>query len=361
MRIGFDTRMITHPGIGRYIKGLLSELILRKEEVFVLFGDQGKLKQFSDEKNVEIVNWTAPIYSVVEQYFPPYDKYGLDIVHIPHFNVPLFCRTKMVVTIHDLIYLLFPGSAPSFPAKRYARFMIGKSLSRADAVISVSENTKKDLISSFGHKHSNKISVVYEGASDEFRVIEDTVKKTRLKEKYALGDRIILYIGSVKPHKNVGTLIKMYQELKKRGIPHQLVIAGRWDSKEDDLRKFIDSNNVVYLDDVSSSDIVLLYNIAEVLVHLSVYEGFGLTVLEAMQCGTPVIVSEASSIPEVVGKAGITVDPLDVGQISDTVYNMIRNTDIKKDMIDRGLRRSAQFSWEKSALETFAEYKRVLS
>ncbi|MCK5450495.1 MAG: glycosyltransferase family 4 protein [Candidatus Omnitrophica bacterium] len=359
MRIGFDARMITYAGIGRYIKDLLSEIIYQaKEDTFVLFGKKEELKEFSSD-NVEIINWRAPIYSIREQIVQPYDKYDLDLLHVPHFNIPLFCKTKIIVTIHDLIYLLFPKAASSPLARHYAKFMITQSIKKAAHVIAVSKNTKDDLISLFGDEYGESIAVVYEGASSEFKIMDDEQGSKRVKEKYNLADKMILYVGSIKPHKNVGTLIKAYMELKKRGIPHQLVITGRWDRKEDGLRKFIDGKDIKYIGEIPSQDLEILYNSAELLLHLSLYEGFGLTVLEAMQCGTPVVTSGSSSLPEVGGDAVKNVDPLDVGQIADTVYNILYNNDIKYGMIERGLKQSRRFSWNITAKKTLEVYRNI--
>ncbi|MFH1411731.1 MAG: glycosyltransferase family 1 protein [Candidatus Omnitrophota bacterium] len=356
MKIGFDARMITHPGIGSYIKGLVPELIRQApQDKFVIFGDPEKLAYIPEKRNVEFIKWEPPIYSLREQ-FSPYDGMGLDIVHIPHFNVPVFCRTKMVVTVHDIIYLLMPRPISSPIAKFYAKFMIGHVLRRAGKVISVSKSTKNDLLSVFGKKYSEKIDVVHEAAIGAFRKITDTDTVNIVKGKYGLSDKVVLYVGSIKPHKNIDTLIKVFKELKKKGAAHQLVITGRWDKKEDHLRKFIDGKDIKYIGEISTGDLVLLYNHAEVLLHLSEYEGFGLTILEAMQCGTPVVSSNTSSLPEIAGDAALCVDPLDIGQISDTVYNVINDINIKKGLIERGLERAAEFSWQETARRTLKVY-----
>ena len=360
MRIGFDARMIDHPGIGRYISSLLPEMVkLSPENTFVLFGREELLKAFRTSENVVIKNWTAPIYSIQEQFFCSSCDENLDILHVPHFNIPLRYKGKLVVTIHDLIYLTFPG-AMRFPlGQQYAKRMVQSSLKKAGRVIAVSSYTKDDLVRLFGKMFSNKIEVIHEAADESFKKIDDKSAIQRLRKKYGLADNIILYVGSVKPHKNVGTLIKAYKRVKGWRVPCQLVIAGRWDKKEDHLKKSIDNKDIKYIGEIPAEDLVYLYNAAKVLVHLSQYEGFGLTVLEAMKCGTPVIVSESTSLPEITANSALTVSPLNVGQIADTIYNVLLNTQMRENMAEAGHDRAGQFSWKKTALETLAVYKDI--
>jgi len=360
MRIGFDAKMAGHAGIGRYICSLLPELVKQApEDDFIVFGGNKELEHIANEKNVEIVPWNAPIYSLSEQITSLYGKYGLDVLHVPHFNIPVFYGGKMIVTIHDLIYLMLPESVSSPLVKLYAWFMTGRSLSKASRVISISDSTKNDLISVFGTKYSEKIRTIHEAASGRFRIVEKGPDIKDIQKKYGLSDKIILYVGSIKPHKNIGTLIKAFRELKNRNIPHQLIITGKWDKKEDHLLKDIDNKDIKYIGEISTDDLVLLYNHADILVHLSKYEGFGLTVLEAMQCGTPVVVSGTSSLPEIAGNAALIVDPLDIGQISDTVYNVLTTNSIKKGLIERGLERAARFSWQETARQTLETYHKA--
>ncbi|MFH1664553.1 MAG: glycosyltransferase family 1 protein [Candidatus Omnitrophota bacterium] len=360
MRIGFDARMITHPGIGRYIKSLLPEMIRQAGgDEFVIFGDQKELVNIAGAGNARIVEWNAPIYSLQEQVFLPYRGKKLDILHVPHFNVPVSYRGKMVVTIHDLIYLLFPGAGRFGLAKHYAGFMAGKALEKADKIITVSKHTEKDLLGMYGGQYAGKVEVIHEAADRMFRQITDKTRSADVQCRHRLSDRIILYVGSIKAHKNVQTLLKVFTLLKKWGAPHQLVICGRWDKKQDMLKAEMIDSGIRYLGEVSTDDLIVLYNIADVLVHLSFYEGFGLTALEAMQCGTPVIVSDSSSLPEVAGEAACSVSPHNVEQIADTVYNVLVNAHLREGMIERGLKHVKQFSWEETARRTLEVYRKV--
>ncbi|MDP8299922.1 MAG: glycosyltransferase family 1 protein [Candidatus Tantalella remota] len=360
MRIGIDARMIDHPGIGRYISCLVPELIKQSpKDEFVLFGNRDKLSLLNVVDQGNIVSWDAPIYSIQEQLFPRDCMSNVDIVHVPHFNVPLLCGKKMVVTIHDLIYLLFPKSV-SFPlARHYAEFMIRSALKKSEKVITVSQCTKDDLLKIFGDQYASKIDVVHEASGNSFRKVEDKTRIADVKCRYRLGDNIILYVGSVKPHKNTETLIKVFEQLKRWGATHQLVICGRWDKKEDRLKKMMSDPDIKYIGEVPQEDLVVLYSMAEVLVHLSLYEGFGLTVLEAMSCGLPVVVSNTSSLPEVAGKSAFVVDPHDVEQVADTVYNILVSKHLAEGMIETGYEHVKQFSWEKTARETLEVYHSI--
>jgi glycosyltransferase involved in cell wall biosynthesis len=360
MRIGFDARMASHPGIGRYIKSLIPEMVKQSpEDEFVLYGEAETLEGLVPRESAKVVKWDAPIYSLQEQVFVPSAAGEVDVLHVPHFNIPLGYKGKMVVTIHDLIYLMFPESVPSPLARRYASFMIKQALKRADKVIAVSAHTRDDITRLFGRECEPKIEVVYEAGGRDFHRIEDKTRIADVRSRYRLDDNIILYVGSVKPHKNVGTLLKVFELLRTWDVPHQLVICGRWDSKEDDLKGSVKGRYIRYLGEVPSKDLAVLYSMADALVHLSLYEGFGLTVLEAMQCGTPVVCSDRSSLPEVAGDAAFMVSPDDVRKTADILYNVIMSKELREGLIERGIERARSFSWARAARETLDIYHSV--
>ncbi len=359
-RIGFDARMINYSGIGRYISCLVPELIKQApDDSFVLFGDPERLKGFSREKNVRVMKWTMPVYSAWEQLFAFYSPLNIDLLHVPHFDIPLFFRKKMVVTIHDLIYLLFPESVPSPAARHYARFMINSALKKASRIITVSNHTKKDLSRIFGEQYSGKIDVIHEAADKAFQRVEDKARIADVRCRYRLSKDMILYVGSVKPHKNIAALIRMFGLLKGWGVPHQLVICGRWDKKEDRLRDEMSDRDIRYLGEIPTKDLAVLYSMADVLVHLSLYEGFGLTVLEAMQCGTPVVVSDSSSLPEVVGGSAFVVSPDNIEEVADIVYNILINKQLRNGMTETGMEHVKRFSWDEAARRTLEVYRGV--
>ncbi|MBU1657285.1 MAG: glycosyltransferase family 4 protein [Candidatus Omnitrophica bacterium] len=359
MRIGFDARMIDHPGIGRYIASLFPEMVKQApNDEFTLLGDPEKLFGLEKNGNITVREWKAPVFSIQEQISGAFKLRDLDVLHVPNFNIPLMFKGKMVVTVHDLIYLLFPGSLPSALAGHYARFMIGSVLRRANSVIAVSAHTAGDLVKNFGSKYSDKITVILEATSGEFSHLPGREKIENVKRRFRLPDKFILYVGSIKPHKNVATLIKVFERVKARGLSHQLVICGRWDKKEDHLKDSIRDNSIKYIGEMPTEDLAVLYHMADILVHLSLYEGFGLTVLEAMRCGTPVVASDASSLPEVAGGAAAIVSLDDIRHITDKVYNVLTDESLRLAMIKAGLEHVKRFSWEKAARETLEVYRK---
>jgi glycosyltransferase involved in cell wall biosynthesis len=362
MKIGFDARMLTHPGIGRYIGCLLPEMIDQApEDEFVLIGDPARLAKYALFEHVSVRKCEVPIYSAFEQMALPGAARGVDVLHVPHFNIPLLYKGRMVVTVHDLIYLLFPDSIAGPLGRIYAYQMIRAAVKRADRLITVSEHTRKDLGNIFGDGYSDKVKVIREAPGDMFADTGSKARQADVRTRYRLSSDIILYVGSVKPHKNVETLFRVFEALKMWGIPHQLVLCGRWDKKEDRLRKWLEAPDIRYLGEVPVEDLAALYNIASVLVHLSLYEGFGLTVLEAMRCGCPVVVSDRASLPEVAGEGAFVVDPLNVDQIADTVFNVLASKQLRQGMVDEGLEHAGRFSWKRTAAETLKTYREICS
>jgi len=357
MRIGFDARMISHPGIGRYIKNLLNAMLpLNTEHEFLIFGNKGLLATCSLEPTSgSIVHWDAPIYSIKEQLSNPFNGHGLDIVHIPHFNVPLgINKGKLVVTIHDLIYTKFPEYLP-LVKRKVAKFLINSAIKRSDTIISVSENTKKDIleISPIAEK---KTEVIFEAADPAFKVLCDKGLLDSVRDRYSLPENMILFVGSLKRHKNIERLVDAYNKAKTR-TSCNLVIIGRYHKQDSKILRKIRSSGIIYLGEVPAEDIVAIYNLADLLVFPSLYEGFGLPVLEAFASGVPVAASNASSLPEVVGSAGVLFDPYDTDDICDKICKIMSDKGLRHDLIEKGQERLKEFSWEKTAEQTLAVYE----
>jgi glycosyltransferase involved in cell wall biosynthesis len=219
MKIGFDARMIDHPGIGKYIRNILSEMIDESiDDEFILYGSRYKLADFKKTKS-SIREYGAPVYSFEELFLDPFSKERFDVMHIPHFNVPSHKPHNLVVTIHDLIYLKLTDSSPLY--KRVAaKPVISNAVNKADRIIAVSENTKKDIIENFPGTE-DKISVIYEGADPVFKKVEDDERKQIVRLRYDLPTDMILCVGSLKRHKNIERLVDAYIDLKHRGIKHR--------------------------------------------------------------------------------------------------------------------------------------------
>jgi glycosyltransferase involved in cell wall biosynthesis len=354
MRIGFDARMIDHPGIGRYIKNLLGAMLrLQANHEFILFGNREKLSVVGSKLSVcKVAEYNAPIYSLSEQLFEPFSSYNLDILLCPHFNIPYFYKGNLVVTIHDLIYLIIAQSAPSKPARIYANIMISRAIKKAKKILAVSENTKNDLLKFFKPVNPNEIDVIYEAADPSFRVITDKDKLSYIKEKYNLPDKYVLFVGSLKYHKNLNGAVKAFLELSKKIKNFKLVIVGRFHKREYLIERMLNSSGALYIGEVSSEDLVGIYNMASALLHLSLYEGFGLTILEAMACGVPVVCSKTPALLEIGQDAALQVDADNTAAAAQALYDILTNKDLRNSLIDTGFKRVKEFSWERAAEKT---------
>jgi glycosyltransferase involved in cell wall biosynthesis len=239
--------------------------------------------------------------------------------------------------------------------------MIWLSKFRADKIITVSQNTKDDLVEMFNY-NPNKIKVIYNGVDSSYKLIDNKKLISEINNKYNTGENFLLYVGNIKPHKNIPVLLKALSNIDKQ---NKLVIVGKRDKAYDEIFDIIDQNNlkdrIIFTGFVPDEDLILLYNAAALFVYPSLYEGFGLPPLEAMACGTPVITSNVSSLPEVVGDAAITVDPHNIKELSKKINKILSNKDLQNKMIQRGIERAKQFTWDKTARETIKVYEDVLN
>ena len=289
-------------------------------------------------------------------------NYNLDIIHSLNQGPAFFKlkRQKYIITVHDILPIVFPEVRP-FDVYLVYKFLLPKTLKNADKIITDSNSTKKDLIHYF-NVPEEKIKVILLAADEKFQPLNDEETK-EVKQKYHLNFPFILYLGGLAAHKNISTLIKAFYTLKKKKFQHKLVITGKKRWKYNEIFETIDKLNlqkdVIFTGCVLDEDLPALYNAADLFVYPSLYEGFGLPPLEAMVCGTPVITSNTSSLPEVVGDAGIMVDPFDVDGLAKAMYEVLTDDGLRDDMIKKGLERAKMFSWEKCARETLGIYEEV--
>lgn len=285
-----------------------------------------------------------------------------DIFHGTDHLLPPLKNTRTVFTIHDIIFRFFPEY--HLPLNRwYLNLMLPKFMQRADAVIAVSENTRRD-VARLMHIPAEKIVVIYEGVSPNFRPIQENEMRDRVRAKYKLPERFLLFFSTIEPRKNLITLLEAYAQLRKNtpDAPPLVVMGRKGWLYEDTLKRIPElglAPHVILTDWVESEDVPVVINLAEVFVFPSLYEGFGLTPLEAMACGTPIICSNASSLPEVVGDAGILLDPRDVAGFAREMERVLSDTTLRQELRGRGLTQAAKFSWERTARETLAVYERL--
>ena len=273
--------------------------------------------------------------------------------NITHCTTPLpfFLRKpkgNLIVTVHDIIPILYPQYHPLKRAL-YFKYFLKPLLKKADKIISVSEATKKDLVGKLNIEE-RKIKVIHLGVSEKFKPTEDI----SVLKKYGINKNYIFFLGTIEPRKNVQRLIEAYNKLE---CEDKLVIAGGKGWGEE-----VTSNNenIVFTSYVDEKDLPALYSHATLFVYPSLYEGFGLPVLEAMACGTPVITSNISSLQEVSGNAAVLCDPMNVEDIKDKIRLVLDDNQLQESLRVKGLERATKFNWEKCARETEKVYEELL-
>jgi len=281
-------------------------------------------------------------------------KDKIDIYHSLGPRLPKLKNIKKVITVHDLIYEIHP----EWVNNKFLRAN-REAIKNADLIIADSKNTKEDLLR-FYNLNEEKIQVVYLGVDRKvFRPIEDA-KMT--KQKYSLPDRFILGVGPFEPRRNIVGLLKAYKKIKEKiSFDYKVVLVG---NETDEIKKEIQelglTKDVIFTGYVPQNDLVAIYSLATIFVHPSFYEGFGLQILEAMSCGCPVITSNISSLPEVAGKAGLLVNPHNIEEISEAIYKLISDSNLRDRLVKEGFLQVEEFSWQKTAEKTLEIYKSLL-
>lgn len=296
-----------------------------------------------------------------------------DLIHFPYFDLffttlPLIRKKKTVVTIHDVTPLVFPRYYPPGIKGRLKLEAQKIALRTVDGVITDSQNSKKDIVKYLNYP-KEKIHVVYLAAADIFKPITNHQSLATVKHKYHLPNKFVLYVGDVNYNKNILGLVKACKLIKT-----PLIIVGKQAVQKKFDKTHIENQSlvqliklygkdkeVIRLGFVPDKDLVAIYNLATVYCQPSFYEGFGLPVLEAMACGTPIVTSNKSSLPEIAGKAAVFVDSYDINDIANGLTVAIEDEDLREDLIEKGLKQVKNFSWEKVADETYKVYKKAVS
>ncbi len=369
MRIAIDARKLRDYGIGTYVRNLLrhlSRLDSATEYVLLCNGeDCGALEALGE--NFRTVSDSSAPYSIREQLSVPLDlrREKIDLFHAPHYVLPPLTPCRSVVTIHDCIHLRFPQYLPNRLAYGYARASLWIATHRSSRVLTVSEASKRDILKYF-HVPPAKIDVIYNAIDERYGEAPDEEEVARVRERYQLNDPFVLYAGNIKPHKNLERLIEAFQMLRKGDLEHvKLLIIGDEISKYATLRRAVHHyklhKHVRFFGFVPDKTLAVLYRLASVFVFPSLYEGFGLPPLEAMASGTPVITSNVSSLPEVVGDAALLIDPYDPTAIAAAMRRVLTEPALREDLRQRGLQRVREFSWERSVRRVREIYGEVLA
>jgi glycosyltransferase involved in cell wall biosynthesis len=368
MRIAIDARKLRDFGIGTYIRNILTELsrLDRENEYVVLCRPDDVDAADILGRNFRMVVEPAPTYSVAEQFRIPVAlaREGAHLVHEPHYVLPPLVRCRSVVTIHDCIHLMFPQYLPSRLAYFYAKGSMWSAARKANRILTVSEASKRDILRFFDVA-PEKVEVIYNAIDERFLAPADTQRMELVKQRYQLDHPFVLYVGNIKPHKNIERLIDAFGRARSRGCPDdvKLVIIGDEISKYPALRQSVHKHkldkHVRFLGFQPMETLAAFYRLARAFVFPSLYEGFGLPPLEAMACGTPVVTSNVSSLPEVAGGAALLVDPYDAEAISDGICRALTDDALRADLIARGRERARSFSWAQSVRKIHDIYLEV--
>lgn len=369
-RIAIDVRKMNDFGIGTYLRNLIRYLprVDDVHEYYVLCYRQDEDLLRSLSTVVRPVFVTPANYSVSEHISLPLAirKIGAHLFHSPHYVLPMLTRCPSVVTIHDVIHLLFPQYLPSRSAVHYARYMIGRALRKARIVMTVSNASKRDIESLF-EVDGKKIRVIPNGIDAALTEELDPEAVERIRRRFQLSGRHALFVGNIKPHKNVERLIGAFAKLREDPAYADvtLIVVGDEISKYPSLRRAVERHrvraNVRFFGFVPERTLVGLYRVADVFVFPSLYEGFGLPPLEAMANGTPVVTSSISSLPEVVGDAALTVDPYNIDEIANAMRSLLSDVSLRERLIAAGRERAKRFSWEKAVAAIHETYMSALA
>jgi len=357
-------------GVGQYVQELLEELLEKapKDMFFsVMLHPSLDMKHplvkfVSRRKNAEIMWFDIPAIGLKRdiKFFLKRRRLKCDLFHCLYSNHPLFLKGVQMVTIHDLKYVLHPefmGSKGKLKSI-YLKNLMRHAAKHCDKLITVSESTRNDLLKVFPHMSGLKerARVVYEAATVSMKTNREMIKKFELDKPY------FLYLGELRPHKNVGRVIQAFMQFKTQVSPDadiRLIVAGK-PHKSFVMPADAHREDIIFTGYVKDDDAYTLYSNALAYCLPSLYEGFGLPILEAMKCGCPVITSDFSSTAEVAGEAGVLVDPLSVDAIADAMSRIYTDGVFRQELVAKGYEREKEFSWAKAAEETLVIYKEIL-
>jgi glycosyltransferase involved in cell wall biosynthesis len=360
MHVLFDARMLGSKkfGIARYAENLLKQfqVLGRQDRFTLLISGEFPLGSLRSATNIKLVRTGIKWLSFLEQLWLPLliKRIQPDICFFPSFAAPMIQPAPTVIVIHDLMHLVFARDY-SLRHKLYYNVVLRSALKKAKKVIAISRSSKKDIMRYYGLP-DDKVEVIYNGVENVFRPVSDRQQIERFKKQKGLPERFLLFVGSSKVSKNLENIIAafgIFSRTDKEG--RYLVLSGTQDAKLGG-----EHEKIICAGDIDEVDLPLLYNSAELFVSPSLYEGFGLPHLEAMACGVPVIASNVSSLPEVVGDAGIQVDPRKPEEIAAAMSRVLGDKGFREGLVKKGLERARKFSWETSASKTLAVCRSAL-
>ena len=375
MKVAIDVRTVlpNRSGVGNYVLHLTQNLKLvdpDSDYYFLAFKKNlpllGTLEGPQNPLLTVFSHENHPLGDFWEHFILPIRlvKKKIDIFHGPASLIPFRKdHYKTVVTIHDLVAFLFPETIP-LKYGAYMRYLLRHAVKKADRIISVSQHTQEDLIKIL-KVPKEKIVVIHEAPAPIFQPHDPEAVRTLLKNRYGLQKKYIYHLGNIEPRKNLIKLLEAFTLVcREVGTEYQLVVSGQKGWLIRSLSRFLKNypmrDHLFFTGYVPHEDLPFFMNGAELFVFPSLYEGFGLPVLEAMRCGTPVISSNQSSIPEIMGGAGVLVDPTDVQELADRIIWLLRNKEERERLSRLGQAQAAGFSWTKVAEKTQQVYRSVI-
>ena len=367
MKIAFDLRRIRNLGIGRYMKCLV-EAILTQEPL----GDYLLILPPGAERMIEggtigakTITPKLKYYSVREQFQLPriLRDHKVDLLHAPHFMLPLMRPCASVVTIHDVIGLMWKEDLRSPVGRVYYRWMISAAARLADRIITDSNFSRDDIVRCLGVDRE-KIKVVYPGISPDFQPTNNDVQLENIRTRYRIEHDYIVYTAIYKPRKNHSALLQAFRSFLSIEKHANLVLVGPLGDGEGELRRLANElgicEKVIFTGFVNDSELRALYSAAKVYACPSLYEGFGFTVLEAMACGTAVVCSDETSLPEVAGEAALYANPGNPEEFAKAMHGAFTNDNLRRALIAKGRKNLRRFCWANAAKETLAVYQEAL-
>ena len=373
MRIAFDIRKLKDFGIGTYIRNLILNLANLDQEnpYFLISHERDRVELTNLPSNFSFIldpSEENPLWNDLVLHFI-LKKRQIDLLHTPHYRAPRFVGCRSVITVHDCVHILFPNYASSTSTYNQARKATKRTIRKCSHIFTVSETTQRDLMRLFSVP-KQKITVVYNAIDERAVLTDNPEEQKRVLERYQIEDPFLLYAGNIKPHKNIARIIEAFSVLKTelKDDEHwkklKLLIIGDELSKHQFLRRTVIrsgvQHDVRFFGFIPYETLKVFYKSAQIFVFPSLYVGFGLPPLEAMANGTPVLASNVSSLPEVLGDAALLVNPENVFEISKGLKHLLFDTSLRSNLIEKGLEQSRKYSWKKSAELVWKTYQAIL-
>jgi glycosyltransferase involved in cell wall biosynthesis len=367
MKIAFDLRRIKNLGIGRYMKCLVEAILTQQPyEDYLLILPPGA------ESMIQIAGSSArtiapqlKYYSIQEQIRLPkiLREHKVDLLHAPHFMLPIIRPCSSVVTIHDVIGIACAEDLDSRVGRVYYRAMISAAVRLADQIITDSNFSREDIVRNL-QVDRDKIKVIYPGISSDFRRVVDDGELEKVRRKYRIENDYILYAGIYKPRKNHAGLFKAYRIFLESNPHSNLVIVGPMGDGQNELSRLAESlgirDKIIFTGVVDDEELRSIYSAARVYACPSLYEGFGFTVLEAMACETPVVCSRDTSLPEVAGEAALFADPRVPEEFAAALHLAFTDAQVRSALIEIGKQNLQRFSWANAARDTLDVYRNAI-